>query len=111
MLTFGDSNKSCKLDGDLLKTMTNYNFNVDQSNPQDRKLIYEIRKEMKFNNEQVGLKSSRDISLRKLLESPAIRDSGISSKILPENCNELCDRIKLLIQEKQAGKNSNIIDD
>ena len=29
MLTFRDSNKSFKLDGDLLETMTNYNFNVD----------------------------------------------------------------------------------
>ena len=32
-----------------------------------------------------------------------------STKFLPRDPNELCDRIKLLIQEKQAGKNSNII--
>ena len=44
MLTFRDSNKSSKLDGVLLKTMTNFNFNVDHSNPQDRKLIYEFGK-------------------------------------------------------------------
>ena len=44
MLIFRDSNKSFKLDGDLLETMTNYDFNVDQSNQQDRKLIYELEK-------------------------------------------------------------------
>ena len=28
--------------------MTNHNFNVDHSNPQDRKLLYEFGKETKF---------------------------------------------------------------
>ena len=36
MLTFGDTNKSSILDGDLLKTMTNFKFNVDHSNLEDR---------------------------------------------------------------------------
>ena len=49
LLTFRDSNKTFKLDGDLLETITNYNFNVDHSNQQDRKLRYEFAKEMKFN--------------------------------------------------------------
>ena len=57
MLTFTDSNKSFKLDGDLFKTMTNYIFNVDHSNPQDRKLIYGFEKEMNFIINQVGRKS------------------------------------------------------
>ena len=34
MLTFRDTIKSFKLDGDLLKIMTNYNFKVDHSRPQ-----------------------------------------------------------------------------
>ena len=34
--------------------------------------------------------------------------SGISTIFLPENHNERCDRLKLLLQEKQAGNNSNI---
>ena len=38
MLTFRDSKKSVKLDGDLLQTITIYDFNVDHSNQQDRKL-------------------------------------------------------------------------
>ena len=46
------SNKSSKLDGDLLKTITIYYFNVDHSNPLDRKTIYEFGKEMKFNIRQ-----------------------------------------------------------
>ena len=39
MTTFRDSNKSFKLDGELLESMTNYDFNVDHCNQQDRKLI------------------------------------------------------------------------
>ena len=75
MLTFRDSNKSFKLDGDLLKTMTNYNFNVAHSKPQDQKLIYEFGKEMNFNTKQVGRKNPR---ARSLIKSPAIMASGIS---------------------------------
>ena len=39
MLTFRDSNKSRKIDRDLLQTKTNYDFNVDHSSPQEQKLI------------------------------------------------------------------------
>ena len=42
MLTFRDSNNSFKLEGNLLETMTNYDFNVSRSNPKDQKLIYEF---------------------------------------------------------------------
>ena len=52
MLTFRGTNRSFKLDGDLLKTMTENKFNVDHSNPQDQKYFYEFRKEMKFDNKQ-----------------------------------------------------------
>ena len=38
--------------------------------------------------------------------------SGISKTIcLSSDPNELCDILKLLLQEKQAGKNSNLIND
>ena len=67
--------------------MTNYNCNVDHSNPQDRKLIYKFGREMQLNNKQVGRKSPR--SLIKLFQSPAITASGISTIFLPENPNEL----------------------
>ena len=52
ILTFKDTNRSFRLDGDLLETMTNYDFNVSNSNPQDRKLIYEFGKEINFNIRQ-----------------------------------------------------------
>ena len=50
---------------DLLKTMTTYNFNVDPSNPQDRKLNYELAKEMKIDIKQKGGESGRDESIIK----------------------------------------------
>ena len=38
--------------------------------------------------------------------------SGISrTKILSSDPNELCERLKLLLQEKHAGRNSDIIND
>ena len=111
MLYFRDSNQSFKLDGDLLKTMTNHNFNVARSNPQDQKLIYEFGKEINFNIRQIGRKSNRNISLAKLPKSPAIMASAISTKFLPEIFDEMCERLKLLLKEKQAGNNSKSIDE
>ena len=40
-----------------------------------------------------------------LLKSPAIIASGISTKFLSSDLDELCHRLKLLLQEKHAGKN------
>ena len=110
MLIFRDSNKSFKLDADLLETKTNYDFNVSHSNPKDKKLIYEFAKEMNFNIKEKGRKSDRDREPIKLLNSPAIMASGISNIIiLSSNPDELCNRLKLLLQEIQAGNNSDII--
>ena len=108
MLIFRDSNRSFKVVGDLLETMTNYGFNVYHSNPHDRKIIYEFAKEMKFNIKQKGRKNPRDGSVIRLLKSPAIMVSGVSTVVLPETPDELCDRSKLLLQEKQAGNNCDI---
>ena len=112
MLISRDSNRSFILDGDLLEAITNYDFIVDHSNQQDRKLMYEFGKEMKFDIEKKGRKSGRDKGFIRLLKSPAIMASGISKTIfLSSNANELCDRLKLLLQEKHAGNNSNIINE
>ena len=93
MITFGDSNKSFKLDGDLLETMTNYDFNVDHSNQQGRKLIFEFAKEMNFNIKQKGKKSDRDKSIIRLLKSPANMASGISKILfLSTDPDALCNR-------------------
>ena len=110
MLIFRDSNKSFKLEGDLLETMTNYDFNVDHSNQQDRKLIYKLAKEMNFNIRQKRNKRDRDKSIIRLLRSPRIIASGVSKTIfLSSDPDELCNRLKLLLQEKQGGNNSDII--
>ena len=38
MITFRDSNKTFRLEGDLLKVITNYKFNVDHSSPQGKNI-------------------------------------------------------------------------
>ena len=111
-ITFRDSNKSLRLEGDLLKVITNHKFNADHSSPQDKKLIYEFAKEMNYNTKSTGRPSVRHNSMIRLLEQPAIMASGISKTIiLSSDPNELCDRLKLLLQEKHAGNNSDIIND
>ena len=95
----------------FLETMTHYDFNVSHSNPKDQKLIYEFGKEMNFNFKQKGRKSDRDKSLIKLLKSSAITASGISTMFLPSDPDKVCQRWKLLLQEKQTRNNSSIISD
>ena len=112
MITFRDSNKSFRLEGDLLKVITNYKFNADHSSPQDKKLIYEFAKEMNYDTKSAGRPSTRHESMVRLLNQPAIMASGFSKTIiLSSDPNELCDRLKLLLQEKHGGNNSNLIDD
>ena len=111
MITFPDSNKTFKL-GDLLKVITNHKFNVDHSNQQDRKIIYGFAKEMNYDVKSTGRPSVRHNSMIRLLDKPAIMASGISKTIfLSSDPNELCDRLKLLLQEKHGGNNSNLIDE
>ena len=112
MITFRDSKKTFKLEGDLLKVITNYKFNTDHSSPQDKKLIYEFAKEMNYDTKSTGRPSTRHTSIIKILESPAIMASGISKTIfLSSDPDELCERLKLLLQEKNAGNNSEIINE
>ena len=112
MIVFRDSNKSFRLEGDLLKVVTNHKFNVDHSNPQDKKLIYQFAKEMKYDIKSTGRPSTRHNSMIRLLDQPAIMASGFSKTIiLSSDPNELCERLKLLLQEKHAGNNSDIIND
>ena len=112
MITFRDTNKTFRLEGDLLKVITNYKFNVDHSSTQDKKLIYEFAKEMNYDTKSTGRPSARHTSIIKILESPAIMASGISKTIfLSSDPDELCERLKLLLQEKNAGNNSEIINE
>ena len=112
MITFRDSNKTFKLEGDLLKVITNHKFNVDHSNQKDRKLIYEFAKKMNYDTKSTGRPSIRHNSMIRLLDQPAIMASGFSKTIiLSSDPNELCDRLKLLLQEKNGCSNSNLIDE
>ena len=113
MLTFRDTGKEFELTGDFLKMITNKNFNVDLASLQDKKQMYEFAKEMNFDLKALGNKSVRDRTPIKLLKSPGlmVSASGVSQTIfLSSDPDELCNRLKLLLQEKQAGNNSNIID-
>ena len=114
MLTVRDTGKEFELTGDLLKMITNKNFNVDLASVQDRKQMYEFAKELNFDLKAPGNKSVRDRTLIKLLKSPSliVSASGVSKTMfLSSDPDELCNRLKLLLQEKQAGNNSDIIKD
>ena len=114
MLTFRDTNNQFELKGDLLEMITNSKFNVDLASLSDKILMYDFAKEMHFDTKALGKKSTRDKTLIKLLKSTGliVSASGISKTIfLSSNPNELCDRLKLLLQEKHAGNNSDIINE
>ena len=112
ILTFRDTGKQFELKGDLLEMITNSKFNVDLASLADKKLMYDFAKEMHFDPKALGNKSVRDRKLIKLLNSPGlmVSASGISKTIfLSSDPNKLCDRLRLLLHEKQAGNNSDII--
>ena len=67
---------------------------------------------MIFDLKAQGIKSAEDRTLIKLLKSPSliVSASGVSKTIfLSSDRDELCNRWKLILQEKHAGKNSDII--
>ena len=114
LLTFRDTGKEFELKGDLLKMITNKNFNVDLASLADKKLMYDFAKEMHFDTKAQGNKSTRDRTLVKILKSPGlmISASGVSKTIiLSSDPDELCERLKLMLQERHAGNNSNMIND
>ena len=106
--TFRDTGKEFELTGDLLEMITNKNYNVDLASLSDKKLLDDFAKEMNFDRKAVGKKSTRDRTLIKILKSPANMASGVTTIFSSENPDELCNRLELLLQEKQAGNNSDI---
>ena len=69
---------------------------------------------MKFDIRASGNKPTGDRTLMKLLKSPGlmVSASDVTKTIfLRPDPNELCDRFKLLLQEKQAGNNSHKINE
>ena len=83
--------------------MANYFLNTDQYNSTDKKR-YDFAKEKNFGFIQRGNIIPRDGSLAKLLNSPANLVSGFSKKMLSSDPNEFCNRWKLLLPEKEDGK-------
>ena len=111
MLTFPDTGKEFDSKGDLSKMITNKNYNVNLASLQGKKLMYDFAKEMYFDTKALGNKSTRDRTLIKLPKLPGlmISASGVSKTIfLSSDPDELCYTLKLLLQEKQAGNNSDI---
>ena len=109
LLTLRYTNKQFDLKGDLLKMITDKNYNIDLASLSDKKLMYGFAQEMNFALEAQGEKSTGDRTLIKLFKSPGlmVSASGLSNTIfLPSAPNELCDRLKILLQEKRAGNNS-----
>ena len=99
LLKFRDTRKDFESKGDLLKMITNKNYNVNHASLSDIKLMYDFAKEMHFDERRVGNKSTRDRTLIKLLKSPGlmVSTSGVSKTlILSSDPNELCDRLKFL---------------
>ena len=70
--------------------------------------MFDFAKEMNFDVRAQGNQSTRDISLIKLLKSIAIMVSGTSTIFLSFDPDDLCIRLKLLLQEIQAGNNSDL---
>ena len=112
ILTFRDTGREFELKEDLLKMITNKNYNVNLASLQDKKLMNDFAKEMNFDTKAQSNKATRDGTLIKLLKSPGIMAFGVLKTLfLSSDANELCDRLKLLLQEKQAGNNSDMIND
>ena len=95
-----------------MKKITNNNYNVNLASLSDKKLMYDFAKQMHFDKRVPGKKTTRDRTLTKLLKTPGlmVSASDVSNTIiLSSDLDELCERIKLLQQEKQAGNNSDMI--
>ena len=60
LFTFRDTSKEFELKGNLLKMITNKNYNVDLASLQDERLMYDFAKEMNFDLKAQGNKSTRD---------------------------------------------------
>ena len=72
LLTFRDTGKFFELKGDLLKMITNKNYNVGLASSANKKVMYDFAVEMHFDFKALGIKSTRDKTHIILLKLPAI---------------------------------------
>ena len=109
-LFFRDSGVVFTLKGDILSMITDYAFNKTDS--PDAKQFNNFLDEMHFDIHKKGGKGSRDRTLiDNYYNKRSILKSGLRTTFHSENSDELCDRIKLILLEKQAGNNSNTINE
>ena len=114
LLTYRDTNKQFELKKDFLTMITNENYNVVLAKLSDKNLMYDFAKEMNFDLKAQGNKSTQDRTVIKLPKSQGLMVSAsVVSKtmFLTSDPDELCDIVKLILQEKQVGNNSEIIKD
>ena len=78
---FGDSNKKFGMKGELLKMITNKNYNVDLASLSDTKFLYNFAKEMNFDVKGLGRKSTRVRTHINIFKSPGLMVSatGVSN--------------------------------
>ena len=69
---FRGTNKKFRLKRNLLEKLTKYNFLLDKSNTQDRKLMFEFAKDKTFEENATCIKRKRCKSLKRVLQLPAI---------------------------------------
>ena len=98
MLTFCDTDKKFQLNGDLLKMITNKNYNLDLANLTDEKIVFDFAKEMYFDGRALGNKS-----VWKKLPIRLIKLRAIMAESLKESkarwCDEICGRLKFSIKK------------
>ena len=111
LLTFCDTAKVFELKGDLLKMIRSKNYNVNFASLLDKKLVYDFAKVTIFDLNAQSNESTRDRTLIKLLNSPALRASGISTVFLSSDPDFLCTRLKFFLQEKEARNISDMINE
>ena len=111
LLTFRDTGKEFELQGDLLKMITNKNFNVELASLSHKKIMYDFAKEKNFDIKAQVNKSTRDRNPIKVLKLPSlmISASGISNTlVLLCDLDKILARLTFLLQENHAGNNSNL---
>ena len=93
MLIFRNTDKKFELQGDLLKMISNKNYNVDLAKLLDKKIVLDFAREI-YSDERAPEKNSmKERSHIWLVKPPANMVFGTSTTFLPENPNGLRDRI------------------
>ena len=103
-LVFKNNGKIFTLRGDVLKTITEYKVNKTDS--PDAKLIIDTMDELHLDIHSRGRSLRYRNFIEKYFNKRAIFASGLKTIFFPVNPNQICDRQKLLLQEKRTGNTS-----